>query len=265
LRKNRIHPKRSDFKIPGFNKKIKGFDMNRHRKQPALELLKKTYNLYHEAVSGLDAEPVCREKCSSCCTCNVTLTSLEAGLLMDSLEAGEKKDLEDRIQRKFPEKRYIPRMTTNGFARMCMEEREIPEEENDPAFGVCPLLKDDLCMVYEARPFGCRALLSEAHCGREGFARVPPLVLTLNTLFLQTIEHLDQNGFSGNLSDMAMFLLSGKSFGTNAGSLNETGGEGLFVRNEQIPMLMVPPKHQRRLKDLMEDLRGLLTGLTSSG
>ena len=239
--------------------------MNRHRKQPALELLKKTYNLYHETVSGLDAEPVCREKCSSCCTCNVTLTSLEAGLLMDSLEAGEKKDLEDRIQRKFPEKRYIPRMTTNGFARMCMEERQIPEEENDPAFGVCPLLEDGLCMVYEARPFGCRALLSEAHCGREGFARVPPLVLTLNTLFLQTIEHLDQNGFSGNLSDMAMFLLSGKSFGTNACSLNETGGEGFFVRNEQIPMLMVPPKHQRRLKDLMEDLRGLLTGLTSSG
>ena len=213
--------------------------------------------LFRSALSGLDAEPVCRKKCSSCCTCNVTLTSLEAGFLMDSLGDEEKKDLENRIRRKFPEKRYIPRMTTNGFARLCMEEREIPEEENDPAFGVCPLLEDDLCMVYEARPFGCRALLSEAHCGREGFARVPPLVLTLNTLFLQTIEHLDQNGFSGNLSDMAMFFLSGKSFDDKAGSLHETCGEGLFVRNEKIPAFMVPPKHQRRLKDLMDELKRL--------
>jgi Fe-S-cluster containining protein len=239
--------------------------MNLHGEQPALERLKKTYDLYHEALSGLDAEPVCREKCSSCCTCNVTLTRLEAGLLMDSLGVEKKKDLGDRIRHKFPEKRYIPRMTTNGFARMCMEERQIPEEENDPAFGACPLLEDDLCMVYEARPFGCRALLSETHCGREGFARVPPLVLTLNTLFLQAIEHLDQSGFSGNLSDMLMFFLSGKPFGDKACSINEPGGEGLFVRNEKIPAFMVPPKHQRRLKDLMEELKGLLTGLTSSG
>jgi hypothetical protein len=238
--------------------------MDRNGEQPALERLKKTYELYHEALSGLDAEPVCREKCSSCCTCNVTLTRLEADFLMDSLGMGEKKDLGDRIRQKFPEKRYIPRMTTNGFARLCMEEREIPEEENDPAFGVCPLLEDDLCMVYAARPFGCRALLSEAHCGDGGFARVPPLVLTLNTLFLQAIEHLDQNGFSGNLSDMALFFLSGESFDGKAGSLHGTCWEGLFVRNEQIPAFMAPPKHQRRLRNLMEELKGLLTGLTSA-
>jgi len=239
--------------------------MDRHREQPALERLKKTYDLYHEALSGLEAEPVCREKCTACCTCNVTLTSLEAGLLMDSLGMEEKKGLGDRIRQRFPEKRYIPRMTTNGFARLCMEDREIPEEENDPAFGACPLLEDDLCMVYEARPFGCRALLSETRCGREGFARVPPLVLTLNTLFLQAIEHLDQNGFSGNLSDMALFFLSGKSLDGKAGNPRETGGEGLFVPNEKIPALMVPPKHQRRLRDLTEKLKGLLSGLTSPG
>ena len=238
--------------------------MNRHRKQPALELLKKTYNLYHETVSGLDAEPVCREKCSSCCTCNVTLTSLEAGFLINSLGEEKKKALQNRIEQKFPDKRYIPKMTTNGFARLCMEERDIPEEQNDPAFGVCPLLEDDLCTVYEARPFGCRALLSEIHCSKGGFARVPPLVLTLNTLFLQAIEHLDQNGFSGNLSDMAAFFLSGGSFAGKSDRLPDTGGEGLFVHNEKIPAFMVPPKHQRRLKALMEELTGLLTGLTSS-
>ncbi|MDA8136367.1 MAG: hypothetical protein M0T82_17250 [Desulfobacteraceae bacterium] len=239
--------------------------MNSHGVGPDRDVLKKIYSLYDRAMGDVDVAPVCTKKCSTCCTCNVTLTRLEAGLLMDSLGAGAKKDLGDRIRRKFPEKRYIPRITTNGFARLCMEEREIPEEENDPAFGTCPLLEDDLCMVYGARPFGCRALLSETHCGREGFARVPPLVLTLNTLFLQTIEHLDQNGFSGNLSDMALFLLSGRSFGRNTGNLHGTCWEGLFVRNEKIPALMVPPKHQRRLKDFMEDLKGLLTGLTSSG
>ena len=238
--------------------------MNSHWGGPDTDVLKKIYSLYHETLAGVDAEPVCREKCASCCTCNVPLTSLEAGLLMDSLGAGEKEDLEDRIRQRFPEKRYIPKMTTNGFARLCMENKTIPEEENDPAFGSCPLLEDDLCSVYEVRPFGCRALLSEIHCSKGGFARVPPLVLTLNTLFLQAIEHLDQNGFSGNLSDMAALVLSGKSFADRADILHDTGEPRLFVCNEKIPAFMVPTKHQRRLKTLMEELGGLLSGLTSS-
>ncbi len=222
-----------------------------------MDLLKKIYSLYDEAMEDAGEDMVCREKCSACCTCNVTLTSLEANFLIGSLNMEKKKDLQDRIKKKFPLKRYIPKMTTNRFARLCMENAGIPEEENDPASGVCPLLENDLCTVYEARPFGCRALVSDIHCSREGYARVPPLVLTINTLFLQVIEHLDQNGFSGNLSDMPEAVSPGKGLFYKADSFNNMYKEKLFVRNEKIPMLMVPPEHQRKLRVLIGKLSNL--------
>lgn len=225
---------------------------------PDTDRLKKIYSLYHETIYEADMDPVCREKCASCCTCNVTLTRLETEFIVNSLSFQGKKDLENRIQQKFPERRYIPKMTTNGFARLCMENKDIPKEENDPAFGTCPLLEDDLCSIYESRPFGCRALTSEILCGQEGYARVPPLVLTFNTLFLQVIEHLDQNGFSGNLSDMLPAVLSETALTDMIHRFDDAGNKRLFVHNEKIPVLMVPPEHQKMLKPLTGKLFNLL-------
>ncbi len=234
--------------------------MNGYSKGPDTDLLEKIYSLYDEAVEPMTH--VCKEKCASCCTCNLTLTSLEAGFIMNSLAIGEKKDLQIRIGQRFPLKRYVPKMTTNGFARMCMENIDIPEEENDPSWGICPLLEDDLCTVYEARPFGCRSLMSEIPCGQDGYARIPPLGLTLNTLFLQAIEHLDQKGFSGNLSDMLLLFLSEKGMDDMTEGFNDISGERFFMRNEKISVLMVPPVHQKALKTLIRELLGLLSCLT---
>jgi Fe-S-cluster containining protein len=222
-----------------------------------MDLLNKIYSLYLQAMNGVDVDPVCREKCSSCCTCNVTLTSLEADFILSSLSIAEKQVLLNRIRQKIPEKRYIPKMTTNGFARLCMENQDTPVEENDPAFGPCPLLKDNLCTIYEVRPFGCRALMSASHCNKEGYARVPPVVLTLNTLFLQVIEHLDQKGCSGNLSDLLTATLSDHDLTDMTGETNDINSERLFLRNEKIPVLMIPPEHQQELKPLIGKLFNL--------
>ena len=230
--------------------------MNSHSDGPGSALLKKIYSLYQEAMG--EVSQVCRKKCSSCCTCNVTLTSLEAGFLINSLSMEKRKDIQNRVRQKFPAKRYIPKMTTNMFARMCMENQDIPEEENDPAWGTCPLLENDLCTIYESRPFGCRALMSEIHCSKEGYAKIPPLVLTLNTLFLQVIEHLDQKGFSGNLSDLLAVVLSDNSQTDMPDQINDISSERLFVHNEKISVLMVPPEHQKELEPLIGKLQDLL-------
>lgn len=243
-----------NFKIMESEKKIKDFDMN--IQSPDTGLLIQIYSLYHEATDTADT--VCKEKCASCCTCNVTLTSLETEFIVNSLDSHKKNELQNRIQQRFPEKHYIPKMTTNMFARMCMENNEIPDEENDPAFGICPLLENDLCAIYETRPFGCRALMSEIPCREGGYARLPPLVLTLNTIFLQVIEHLDQKGVFGNLSDMVLFFLSKKTQADRADQLGFIRDERLFVQNEKIPVLMVPPKHQKELKPLIGKLFNLL-------
>ncbi|MCF6249529.1 MAG: hypothetical protein L3J69_19565 [Desulfobacula sp.] len=55
-------------------------------------------------------------------------------------------------------------MTTNMFARLCMEGQPLPEEENDPSRGVCPFWVDDKCSIYDVRPLGCRAFLSTVSC-----------------------------------------------------------------------------------------------------
>jgi len=230
--------------------------MNSHSDGPGSALLKKIYSLYQEAMGEMDQ--VCKEKCGYCCTCNVTLTSLEAGFLINSLSMEKRKDIQNRVRQKFPAKRYIPKMTTNMFARMCMENQDIPEEENDPAWGTCPLLENDLCTIYESRPFGCRALMSEIQCSKGGYAKIPPLVLTLNTLFLQVIEHLDQKGFSGNLSDLLAVVLSDISQTDMPDQINDISSERLFVHNEKISVLMVPPEHQKELEPLIGKLQDLL-------
>ncbi len=183
--------------------------MENQRIKSNIERLKKIYSFYDETIELFDV--VCQKRCSSCCTCNVTMTKLEAELLIGSLTQKEKKELQTMVKQNSSQKRYTPKMTTNGFARMCMEGKDTPEEENDPAWGQCPLLVDDMCSSYDFRPFGCRALISQVKCREKGYAQIPPIALTINNLFLQYIEHVDENGFFGNLSDMLPLTLSDRT------------------------------------------------------
>lgn len=223
--------------------------MKRRQGEAKIEWLKKVYALYDEAIEHEAA--VCRQKCSSCCTCNVTMTSLETGLLMAAPQAKDK--LKSLMEQHFPQKRYIPKMTTNMFARMCIQDLDMPEEENDPSWGRCPLLVDDMCSVYQARPFGCRALMSRINCGQNGYAQVPPIVLTLNNLFMQTIEHVDENGFFGNLSDMLALFLSDTAF-EKLSDFSRITDDNRFCLNEKITALMVPPEHRETVRPVLDKL-----------
>ncbi|WP_300459274.1 hypothetical protein [Desulfobacula sp.] len=221
----------------------------------SVQVLKEIYAIYDEAMEPIQG--VCQKKCSSCCTCNVTLTSLETGFLMAAMSLPEKKVLQDRLMDHFPSKRYLPKMTTNRFARLCREGKEIPEEENDPAWGKCPLLVDDLCSIYDVRPFGCRALMSQVSCRQKGYAQVPPIVLTLNNLFLQYIEHMDQTGLFGNLSDMVTLFLSDTPLHHLSDYCRQTRDER-FLLNEKISVLVVPPEHRETVRPVLEKLSCLV-------
>ncbi len=219
------------------------------------EQLKQIYALFDETMRHFDV--VCKEKCAACCTCNVTLTLLEARYLIDSLRRHGKDLIVKKLASNFSKKRFIPKMTTNMFARFCMEGRALPDEENDPSWGVCPLLVEDSCSIYDVRPFGCRALLSTVSCEKLGYARVSPLVLTIQNLFMQAIEHLDSNGSSGNLSDMLAFVLSDMGI-KEALDLNLKLGESQLQQNEKISVLMVPPEHKGKVKEVVVKLSALI-------
>ena len=218
-----------------------------------VDRLKKIYLLYETVMAS--EKTACRPKCAHCCTCNVTLTSLEAYFMTFFLPPAQKKALYTKITHYFPEKRFIPGMTTNQFARLCMEGADLPDEENDPAWGKCPLLENDLCTVYDVRQFGCRAMMSNTDCRHTGYAQMPSWIMTVNNLFLQAIEHLDQKGCSGNLSDMLPVSLSG----------NDTNKESVFINNEPIAVLMIPPEHRERVAPVVKELSEYLQVFINSG
>ena len=231
-----------------------------------IQILHKLYQIHGTAMAKFPM--VCKEQCADCCTGNVVATSIEISYLLSKLNSQEIAHLNTRIKDGFPGKRYQPGMTTNGFAIQCMEENgpEPEEEENDPSWGKCPLLENGRCSVYEARPFGCRSMISELVCHDQGIAQVPPLALTLNTIFLQYIEHIDSKGFSGNLSDMVLLYLNQLDVCSNGGAgalylslenIENSDKTGGVIQNYKIPALMVPPEHRRDVESILKEISAL--------
>ena len=70
------------------------------------------------------------------------------------------------------------------------------------------MLTNNLCSVYPVRPFACRCFFSKEDCAENECATIDDFVLAVNNIFLQVIEHVDQDRFTGNLTDILLFLES---------------------------------------------------------
>jgi hypothetical protein len=87
---------------------------------------------------------------------------------------------------------------------------------------------------------------------------MPDFVLTVNTVFLQTIEHLDATGCTGNLADVLLCLLpdeNQQAYREGRLSCSATGLTG----NHPLTVLMVPPEHRDRLQPILQALGKLST------
>lgn len=219
--------------------------------------LNRIYEIYENFVATL--ETACEKYCADCCTCNVTLTTVEAYQIVIHLRERGEQGLLHQLETMDGRMRFQPCITTNRLAELCMEDVDIPQEENDPSWGRCPFLLENACRIYPIRPFGCRCLLSSKKCHSTGCAEVTPFILTVNTVFLQIIEHLDHNGLSGNLSDLVGWLAADANrHAYQTGSLS-TGTSGL-VMNRPLPCLMIPEEHRRGIRDLLAELREIDAG-----
>jgi len=219
-----------------------------------LAVLGRIYAIYDDFVEDLDV--ACRKYCALCCTCNVTLTSLEGYKIARHLIDNGQSHLLEKIQSALGCKRFQPRVTVNILAEYCMQGKEPPEETSDPAWGPCPLLKDDKCPFYRVRPFGCRCMLSKQNCQETGFAEVDSLVLTVNNVFLQYIEHIDARGFSGNLTDVLAFMASQENrsqYRTN----HLQNPPANLIANRPIKVLMIPPEHRAELQPILNALQSI--------
>jgi len=215
----------------------------------SLSTLEKIYDLFDTAMKSFSF--ACAKQCADCCTCNVTATGLEVAFIQDRLDADALDDIRDRLSRTGETRRFRPSQTTNGFAKACMEGRDTDEEENDPTWGTCPLLEDGMCTIYPVRPLGCRVMMSTTPCNQTGQGDMPDLALTITTVFMQFVEHLDAGGGYGSFLDLLEHAQN-NAIGDNR--LPEKGKIGGTVQNLKIPALMIPPEHMNKTRELVQSL-----------
>jgi len=216
-----------------------------------IEQLDQIYTLFETFAQKQDL--ACKLQCATCCTCNITLTTLEGFKIISELDASQNASLMQQIQKAVSQKRYQPTISTNQMAQICMDGGDIPEEVLDPAWGDCPLLVDLECPIYTLRPFGCRCMMSRHNCSQSGYAHMDEFTLTVADLFSQFIEHLDAGGLNGNLIDVLMYLANSENLKTYQEGQPNLSSSNL-IRNYPIPILMIPPEHRLRVAPLLKPL-----------
>jgi hypothetical protein len=219
-----------------------------------LKALDRIYAVYDEFIRA--QETACKTHCHQCCTTHVTLTTLEAYNICETLLSGERAKLFRRIRAASGLKRFQPAVTTNAMAELCAEDEDLPAENEAPAKEKCPLLAEDLCSIYAWRPFHCRCFVSRTPCGEKGYADVDEAVLAVNTLFLQTVEHVDADGCSGNLLDVLKVLASEEKRTAYAEGRLHCTANGL-IANRRLQVLMVPPEQRERIEPILSKLRAI--------
>jgi len=220
--------------------------------------LNKIYTLYKDVTKHLDM--ACKKYCATCCTSNVTMTTLEGYLIADHMVSNGQANLFEAVQSKISKNRFKPQITINRIAALCMKGDDQPEEEKKRSNKNCPVLKDNLCPIYEVRPFGCRCFISKHNCSKAGYAEVDSFVMTLNTLFMQFVEQIDFMGYSGNFTDVLLLMASNENRNDYKKNILKHPGTD-FVSNLKIKVLMVPPEHRVKIKPVMNSLLYLLRPL----
>ncbi|MHB8809566.1 MAG: hypothetical protein ACYC9M_06080, partial [Desulfobulbaceae bacterium] len=155
----------------------------------------------------------CREGCATCCTQSVTMTTLEGELILEYLSR-QRPDLLPLLDT-LPGAAPAPRTTTNQFAAACLRGEDIAEEAGCWDLSPCIFLRERRCVIYPVRSFMCRSFGSRVRCEEGSEAEVEPLFLSLNTVIMQCIEHLDQGRPWGNLNTILRRLAAKNSVENN--------------------------------------------------
>jgi Fe-S-cluster containining protein len=216
-----------------------------------LAALDQIYEIYDNFISGM--ESACRKNCAHCCTTSVMLTTVEGYKMAAELKLKAATAWIDKIQQASAQKRFRPKVTTNQLANMCAEGIE-PPAENPAGGGACPFLNDSQCPIYAARPLACRCLVSLHDCGKGGYADMDDFVLSVNTVFLQTVEHMDADGCCGNMLDVLGVMAvaeNRQAYEDNGLKCSRVG----LITNQPIKVLMIPPEHLTRMQPMLKSLK----------
>jgi len=218
-----------------------------------LAVLAHLYALYDRVCESL-GNLACRKHCADCCSRNVTMTTLEGLHLLEGLDPGEQGACLASLAQDPGGTIFRPRWTTNQIAARCRDGQDPPQDEAVHDGSPCRLLSDAACPLYAVRPFGCRCMVSRQPCADRGYADVDDWVLTVNTVFLQTIEHIDRPGCFGNMQDVLLALGREDRRAAYREGQPPLDAPGL-IANRPAPVLMVPPEHRGRVQPILEEMQ----------
>jgi len=225
-------------------------------------LLQEIYRLYDEFIEPYDL--ACRKGCAPCCTCNVTMTTLEGLLIQRHLDQYGPPGWVVRLLSAQSRPRYQPATTINQLAVLCARDEAVPDDFADPQDGPCAWLSHSACPLYAVRPFGCRAMVSKTDCAATGVADMPEFVLTANNLFSQYIEAIDDQGLTGNLVDILLFLSDPRQRRCYEARQSLAAPQTLLT-NRPAPVLMIPPEHRQRIGPLLQAIQQAVRNALGSG
>jgi len=169
-------------------------------------MLRHVYDVYEDWARQFSL--ACIKGCASCCTQSVTMTTLEGGVITSYLKRrGRLPELESALVKTNPV--AAPARTTNQFAKDCLSRKEPDSADPEPwNLSPCIFLRESCCSIYPVRPFGCRSFGSTSPCAENGAAEMPSLMITINTVAMQIIEHLDSEaGRWGNMMEILKDLI----------------------------------------------------------
>jgi hypothetical protein len=93
-------------------------------------------------------------------------------------------------------------------------------------------------------------MVSRIDCATAGFADMDDFTVTVSTVLMQYVEHIDTAGCSGNLADVLLALASPANRTYHRQGVLSCAENGL-VKNRPIPALMIPPEHRNRIRPLL--------------
>lgn len=209
----------------------------------------------------LSFQLACHSGCAACCTRNVNIIRAEGEMILSGLE---EKNCLKKLSRLLPLKGNIGRqhITTNGWAEHCLKGMEIVAEDNQ-VMEPCPFLDgQNHCSIYRLRPFSCRCFGSTVDCRTSGVAEQPDILMEVNTVTLQLIEHLGQGQWWGNMLDMLPALLA-EQYEKTTSSANPEEINSHLLNALPVPGFLIMPEQQAAVQQYLEGLFALSVGETS--
>jgi hypothetical protein len=149
--------------------------------------LNRIYEEFRQETENYRREAACARGCAFCCT--------DAGSI-DIIT------LEGLVIRRFIMK--LPRARQAGINKAL--KRDVTKREKGRVVP-CPfLMKNKACLIYDVRPFACRRIYSLHTCSTDRPPRLSRQVMALAQKTIVSLQHLDENGYSGHLSFVLRLL-----------------------------------------------------------